>query len=1086
MNSKIWPLLFVSVLYYGCKDDFREPVGPLAPEDTSWLSDHDGDGEPDSLSKYSPNCSHSLSKCIESAKATKERHLKEGSLTPPVFSVESGTFSNIFSVILSAEKDFIIRYTLDGTLPTHLSEGYKSDTPLSITQSLTLQAIAISEDNQFRSRVVVADYFFKASPPSPTVKPGDYSESINVYLTSATDNVTIHYTTDGSLPDQSSPKYSQPIKISASTVLKSIAYREGWEKSDLMVASYTISIPGITIAPKFLPEPSTYHEVQNISIASSTTNAKIFYTLDGTPPDSNATLYSENINISQSTTVKAIAYSENLLQSDIISAKYTLTPYAPIFNPKGDTYSSVQDVSISVAGPHQAVIYYTTDGSVPNTTSFRYDSPISVEKNMTLSAFAIAPDWDPTPVEQEIYEISIEGKVADPKITPVDPVHLNETSVTITCQDSDAIIYYELGDNTPTQNSTKYTSPFIINKTDTVHAIAIVPGIGTSNVIKAVITIKAAKPVTSPEGHTFKTPVQVSLKTSTPEATIYYTLDETTPTSASSVYSNPLTIGNTTILKAIAIKPGLEPSEINASEYIFHSGEQLPLPTFTPPPGTYSTSQNVTIQSTDQDVRIYYTLDGSDPSENATLYTTAIPIENNTEILAKTYKDGYDPSNTASGSFIISPKTLILTTPNGGETLLSGASYFINWNSTGEISNVELAYSIGTTKQSIANLVENSGSYQWTVPDIITTEAKIHIQESDGTTQDASDNYFTIKAPPEDIATLSALTLTSITLSPAFNSETLEYNMTVPSDIDSTRITATSSSSLATVYINDAPATSGMTFKTIPISLGENQIIVKVVAEDQETINNYKLNITREAEAYPDTITVQVKLFDHYSARNNELGYWEFNPELGDRGPEVTQGMVEEKLGALGVPTLKENLFFNSDMHRWFRESGGFIFDPKDRVIEFSDSLAFVHKGAGVYEYNNQNFFPIDKFSASLVNTRIEQPIMGSDGLQHNFGFTMHISRNFVYHSSRASDKNFEFTGDDDVWVFINNTLVLDLGGIHPAETAEFNLKTVADALDLVDGETYLWDFFIAERKPDESTCKIITDFSFLQDAITP
>ena len=80
----------------------------------------------------------------------------------------------------------------------------------------------------------------------------------------------------------------------------------------------------------------------------------------------------------------------------------------------------------------------------------------------------------------------------------------------------------------------------------------------------------------------------------------------------------------------------------------------------------------------------------------------------------------------------------------------------------------------------------------------------------------------------------------------------------------------------------------------------------------------------------------------------------------------------------------------------------------------------------------------------------------------------------------------FTFRGDDDVFVFVNNQLAVDLGGIHGPVSGSVDLDAQADELGLTEGEVYTLDLFQAERNPGGSNFRIDTSLDFKSCGILP
>lgn len=107
----------------------------------------------------------------------------------------------------------------------------------------------------------------------------------------------------------------------------------------------------------------------------------------------------------------------------------------------------------------------------------------------------------------------------------------------------------------------------------------------------------------------------------------------------------------------------------------------------------------------------------------------------------------------------------------------------------------------------------------------------------------------------------------------------------------------------------------------------------------------------------------------------------------------------------------------------------------------------------GLFAYDDQAFFPIDG------------QLLGNEGRGHNFHFTLEASTTFEYRGGEV----FSFSGDDDMWVFINRQLAINLGGLHRKLSADVALDDFAPSAGMVRGQIYPLHFFFAERHTVES-----------------
>ncbi|MEM1107919.1 MAG: fibro-slime domain-containing protein [Planctomycetota bacterium] len=209
----------------------------------------------------------------------------------------------------------------------------------------------------------------------------------------------------------------------------------------------------------------------------------------------------------------------------------------------------------------------------------------------------------------------------------------------------------------------------------------------------------------------------------------------------------------------------------------------------------------------------------------------------------------------------------------------------------------------------------------------------------------------------------------------------------------------------------------------------------------------------------------------------------DFEPGIGTG---LITGAVENTLDADGKPVLAEGsasdaaLITNqSTFSQWFRDVPGV-----NKSVDYPISLELKAGEPGVYTYArekqstgaHQYFFPLDGMGSDVTWADMQTTGTG----YHNYYFTYELETLFTYtprywREDPSQDLVFKFVGDDDVWVFINNQLVVDLGGIHGQVAGSVNLDDEADRLGLVPGRAYELKLFFAERHVTQSNFRIET-----------
>ncbi|MGD0893713.1 MAG: chitobiase/beta-hexosaminidase C-terminal domain-containing protein [Terracidiphilus sp.] len=492
-----------------------------------------------------------------------------------------------------------------------------------------------------------------APAATPTFSPaaGTYAASQSVTISDATAGTTIYYTTNGTAPTTSSTVYTGPVTVSATETLEATAVATGYTNSATASATYTIS-PAVP-APTFSPAAGTYTTTQTVTISDTTAGTTIYYTTNGTTPTTSSTVYTGPITVSATETLEAIAV-ETGDSNAVGMATYTIAPVlpTPTFSLATGTYTTTQTITISDATAG-TTIYYTTNGTTPTTSSAEYTGPITVSATETIEAKAVETGYTNSAAFSATYTIA--PVLPTPTFSLATGTYTTTQTVTISDATAGTTIYYTTNGATPTTSSTLYTGPITVCASEKLQAIAVETGYTDSAAASATYTLNLpALPVPSFSlaAGTYAKSQTVTISDATAGTTIYYTTNSTTPTTSSTPYTGPITVGETETVKAIAVETGYINSVIASASYTI---TPLPTPTFSVAAGTYASMQTVTISDATAGTTIYYTTDTTTPTASSTPYTGPITVSATEAVKAIAMETGYIKSAVATADYTITP-----------------------------------------------------------------------------------------------------------------------------------------------------------------------------------------------------------------------------------------------------------------------------------------------------------------------------------------------------------------------------------------------------------------------------------------------
>lgn len=475
-------------------------------------------------------------------------------------------------------------------------------------------------------------------PPSISPNGGLYEGSIAVALVNAGSTGVIRYTLDGSDPTSTSPEYLAPFSVTDTTVVKSRSFVSETEFSEVSTANfYVAAVPNLPLRPAQFPTAIfqgvnyEYYEWEK-----ATQTAKLPDLETWTP-----------VRVGVASLIDALTEH----RADYIAYRFTGYLEVPV-DGIYTLYTKSDDNSILYIGDtlvvdndknHPATEMSGRIGLKAGKHALRVDfkdnsgaESLSVSyKGPNISKRFVTADM--------LWHQAYVARTAKVAFTPSDRKFSNTVYVKMSCTTPESQIYYTTDGSTPTTASTLYTDSLPISTTANFKAIAYKASMPIPQSMEAAVTFtpSVSRVKILPNGGTYTDFATVTLSTVTTGATMTYTLDGSNPTIKSTVYTAPLKIDASGLLKTRAYKEGLGESYMDSAAYVI----RVASPVYTPTSGTFTNTQMISISCITPGASIYYSINESvAPTANSTSYTGPFEISSSCYIKAVCLKPGLSSS----------------------------------------------------------------------------------------------------------------------------------------------------------------------------------------------------------------------------------------------------------------------------------------------------------------------------------------------------------------------------------------------------------------------------------------------------------
>jgi outer membrane protein assembly factor BamB len=343
---------------------------------------------------------------------------------------------------------------------------------------------------------------------------------------------------------------------------------------------------------------------------------------------------------------------------------YAISDITVSASQSGGQYTGSKQVTLSTNLP--GTIYYEIYNSNSNTGWIQYKSPLTIKNSCNLAFYAVDSNGNTSPIKTESYTLNYPSPTVSANI-PSGLYNKVQAVILTTNSDIYTTTYYTTDGSDPQTSNTRqiYTGPITISNTIVLRFSAI-DSLGswspeyTENLI---IDMTSPTIINNLNGGTYNTNQTVTLKTADPDSiyTTYYTTDGTDPQTSGSrlIYALPISVNNSMTLRYMAVDPAGNWSPEYLKVYSI-----IPTVTSNPIGGLYKTTKTVTLGMKGNG-NIYYTLNGTTPTNMSIIYTKPITI-NNSAVLKYIAIDNFgniSPVGTQTYNIDKTPPKIVSTTP---------------------------------------------------------------------------------------------------------------------------------------------------------------------------------------------------------------------------------------------------------------------------------------------------------------------------------------------------------------------------------------------------------------------------------------